>query len=474
MVLSEGRLERSVIFFEGVPVNVISGLQEETLGRILLEEERITADDYARLLDEMVESHKSCGELLVSMGLFEPGEVLAALELQVRRKLLNCFKMVDFNFSLADRLVSPGLVIARLDPYEMVLAGIREEYSLERLMDEFPVDDQTIFAARECFCDPPGEVESLEARVYASIRSGARLDNFKELTGDFRRLMGVLYALFVLGLVDASGIERPEFSLPEFAPAAQITRSDEQARPELEPAPVEDLQASPKLAEKVLGLNRADHFSVLGVERDASPEEIQSAFYQLLKTYYLHDVDSVYPGMKDREFARQLLDSATVAYRELSDQKSRAAYLEAIEKDDGTERAVPPRVLADIEAQKGELALGTKRYRDAMQLFSAAIDMYPVEPGYYHKLGLATYFQALEDGQPDDNLPEEVREPFETAVVMNPRYDPAHLYLGYISRRNGELDRALEEFCRALECNPDNEQAREAVRSLEKQIQDKD
>ena len=280
--------------------------------------------------------------------------------------------------------------------------------------------------------------------------------------------------MFALGLVEASGIERPQASFLGVAPAAEKAPPEEEDLPELEPAPLEDEQASPKLAEKVLSLNRADHFSVLGIERDAAPATIQSAFYQLLKTYYLHDVDSVYSGKKDRDFARQLLDRAAVAYRELSDEKNRAAYLQALEKDDGTERAVPPRVLADIEAQKGELALGTRRYLEAQKLFSTAIDMYPVEPSYYHKLGLASYFKALEDVPPEEQLSEEVREPFDTAVVMNPRYDPAHLYLGYISRRNGELDQALEEFCRALECNPDNEQAREAVRSLEKQIQEEE
>jgi tetratricopeptide (TPR) repeat protein len=312
--------------------------------------------------------------------------------------------------------------------------------------------------------------------VRESIGDGAKLDAFREIVDDFEHLAGILYALFSLGLVDASGIERTAAEIPGAAPpAGKAAPEEEEIIPELEPAPVEeDEQASPKLAEKVLSLNRADHFSVLGIERDAGPGQIQSAFYQLLKTYYLHDVDSIYSGVKDRDFARQLLDRATVAYRELSDEKNRIAYLKALEKDDGTERAVPPRVLADIQAQKGELALGTKRYPEAQELFSTAIDMYPVEPSYYHKLGLATYFQALEDVTAEEQLPEEVREPFETALVMNPRYDPAHLYLGYISRRNGELDQALEEFCRALECNPENELAREAVRSLEEQLPEED
>jgi curved DNA-binding protein CbpA len=416
------------------------------------------------------------------MELFEPGEVLSALELQVRRKLLNCFKMANFDFELQDKLVPPGLVVARLDPSGMMFEGIRGSYSLERMMDEFPVDDQTVFTAREGVVELTREAQSPEARVYGSIGEGAGLDAFRDIVDDFEHLMSILYGLFSLGLVDASGIQRPETGFPGAATAIEKIPPEEDVPDDvpggtpadLEPAPVEDEQASPKLAEKVLRLNRADHFSVLGIERDATPDEIQSAFYQLLKTYYLHDVDSIYSGKKDRDFARQLLDRATVAYRELSDKKNRAAYLVALEKDDGTERAVPPRVLADIEAQKGELALGTRRYPEAQNLFSTAIDMYPVEPGYYHKLGLATYFQALEDLPAEERLPEEVREPFETAIVMNPRYDPAHLYLGYISRRNGELDQALEEFCRALECNPGNELAREAVRSLERQLQGED
>ena len=450
--------------------------QEETLGRILLQEGRLSAEDYARLLDEMVETQKSCGELLVSMGFFEPKEVLSALELQVRRKLLNCFKMGEFDFELQDKLVPPGLVVARLDPAGIIFAGIHGGYSLERLMAEFPVDDQTVFTLRDSIVGLNPEEQPLESRVRESVGEGAGLDDFKEMVNDFEQLLGILYGLFALGLVDASGIVRPPAVFPGMAPAPEkpAPQEEDQIVPELEPAPVEDEQASPKLAEKVLSLNRADHFSVLGIERDASPALIQSAFYQLLKTYYLHDVDSVYPGRKDRDFARQLLDRATVAYRELSDEKNRSAYLEALEKDDGTERAVPPRVLADIEAQKGELALGTRRYPEAQKLFANAIDMYPVEPSYYHKLGLATYFQALQDVPGEEPLPEEVREPFDTAIVMNPSYDPAHLYLGYISRRNGELDKALEEFCRALECNPENELAREAVRSLENQLQDEE
>lgn len=473
--LREGKVERSVIFFEGMPVNVISGLQEETLGRILLEEGQLSQEDYARLLDEMVETHKSCGELLVSMKFLKPGEVLSALELQVRNKLLKCFRMGDFNFELQDKLVPPGLVVARLDPAEMMFAGIRGGYSLERTMAEFPVDEQTVFSAREGLLELSPEEHPLESRVLEAVGDGAGLDAFREIVDDFEHLVGILYGLFSLGRVDASGIERSPAGLPGVVPAPKKARPEEdEIVAELEPAPVEDEQASPKLAEKVLSLNRADHFSVLGIERDADPGQIQSAFYQLLKTYYLHDVDSVYAGKKDRDFARQLLDRATVAYRELSDEKNRAAYLQALENDDGTERAVPPRVLADIEAQKGELALGTRRYPEAQQLFSTAIDMYPVEPSYYHKLGLATYFQAQGDVPADEQLPEDVREPFETAIVMNPSYDPAHLYLGYISRRNGELDRALEEFCRALECNPENELAREAVRSLEEQLQDKE
>jgi len=229
---------------------------------------------------------------------------------------------------------------------------------------------------------------------------------------------------------------------------------------------------SPKLAEKVLSLSQCDHFEVLDVERNATPRQVRAAFYQLLETFKLQEAHEIYTSKKDLDLAERLLDRATVAYRVLSDDDARRTYLEALEQNQTAERVIPPRILADVEAQKGELALGAKRYEEAKRLFRLAIDMYPVEPGYFHKLGLTGYLQALESTPSDQPLPESVRTPFERALVINPSYAPPRFYLANISKRNGDLQRALQELEDTLRIHPGNKQAQAAINQINKATQD--
>jgi tetratricopeptide (TPR) repeat protein len=219
-------------------------------------------------------------------------------------------------------------------------------------------------------------------------------------------------------------------------------------------------------------LSQCDHFEVLDIERDASPRQVRAAFYQLLETFKLQEAHEIYESRRDLDLAQRLLDRATVAYRILVDEEARQSYLEALEKNRTADRVIPPRILADVEAQKGELALGAKHYDEAKRLFRLAIDMYPVEPGYFHKLGLAGYLQALERTPADQPLPESVRKPFERALLINPSYGPPRFYLANISRRNGDTQRALQELEDTLRIHPGNKQAQAAIAQIQKQMQE--
>jgi hypothetical protein len=46
------------------------------------------------------------------------------------------------------------------------------------------------------------------------------------------------------------------------------------------------------------------------------------------------------------------------------------------------------------------------------------------------------------------------------------------MYLGYISKRNGDLKRALKELEGALECNPSNNRAQNEVRFLKRKMEE--
>lgn len=504
LTLMEGDVQRVLLLRDGKPVNVISRLQEETLGRILLEEGKISSMEYNQLLEQLVKTRKPAGELLIFMGLLGPQDVFLALEFQTRRKLLNCFRMVDFGFSLEQKPIPPEQTIANLEIEETIFPGIRTAYSADRLLTEFPVDEETIFQSRKQPQGRPVKMGSRENRLYRSIGNGRTMSQLMAAEGDLQQLLSTLYALHALYLVDAAGLARPstrDLELPglkdeESAPLPEpgvsgvlqpSLRLEGETMPESQPehetesfsrSPTLDdaLKAngvSPLLAEKVLALARGDHFTVLEVPQNIPTHELKSAFFALLRKYKLQDIDSAYTTEKDRGMAQRLLDRAAVAYRELEDEHSRDAYVQALAQNrDLQSREVPPRILADVEAQKGELACGAKRYQEAIDHYQEAIKLYPNEPSYHFQLGLAGYKKALDEIPETRKIPDRVRKPFLKAMAMDPRYDMPRMYLGYISKRDGDLKRALKEFEGVVECNPGNSRAQSEIRVLKKRLEE--
>ncbi|MBW1871463.1 MAG: hypothetical protein JRJ19_05325, partial [Deltaproteobacteria bacterium] len=105
--------------------------------------------------------------------------------------------------------------------------------------------------------------------------------------------------------------------------------------------------------------------------------------------------------------------------------------------------------------------------------YDAAIGLYPEEPSYYFNFGLAGYLKAMDETPAEEQLPDLVRKPFLKAVAIKPSYDQARLYLGYISKRNGDFRRALKEFQSAIDCNPRNKRAASEIRVMKKRLESK-
>jgi hypothetical protein len=492
LTLMEGDVQRIILLRGGKPVSVVSRLQEETLGRILLEEGKISSADYNRLLNQLVKTKKPAGELLIGMGLLGPQDVFLALEFQTRKKLLNCFRMVDFGFSLEQKPIPPEQMITNLEVEEAIFSGIQTAYTVDRLLTEFPVDEETVFQSRK---PPQGRQVKMgprENKLYRSIGTGSPMNRLMAIEGDLQQLLSTLYALHALYLVDVAGIPRPstrDLELPGLQDEEPAPEPAPETEPETEPEPESEPEAfprsptlddvlrangvSPLLAEKVLSLARGNHFTVLEVPRNIPTHDLKSAFFALLRKYKLKDIHSSYSAEKDREMAQRLFDRATVAYRELENEETRDAYVQALEQNEDLQsREVPPRILADVEAQKGELACSAKRYHEAIELFQEAIKLYPNEPSYHFQLGLAGYKKALGEVPETTRIPDHIRKPFLKAMAMNPRYDMPRLYLGYISKRNGDLKRALKEFEGVMECNPENSRAQSEIRILKRRLEE--
>lgn len=129
-----------VLLRDGVPVFAEGGALRETLGRMLLRRGALSEAEYLRVIERMTErlienEATRMGEVLVELGLLTPQDVFDALSIQVREKIIGCFRWTEFehHFEPLDALPEDVLAYACPPVEALVLAGIREHFDAERV-----------------------------------------------------------------------------------------------------------------------------------------------------------------------------------------------------------------------------------------------------------------------------------------------------------------------------------------------------
>lgn len=481
--LEEGDMERTIVLNDGLPMQVQSSSQEETLGRLLLQEGKIDSEQYDRMLEEMVASAKPAGEVLIKQGVLGPHEIFSALEFQTLKKLSNTFRMVDFEYTLIDEPIPLDLFISNIDISETLLSGILSSYTVDRILDEFPAHEDTVFMAVKSSHEAL-KIALKELRLLRSLGTGMSLSKVMASGMDLRYLLALLYTFHALGMVEAAGIPRPD--LPSMQTERKPPSPDKPTVFEVEEEPAEDEFRQPtldnimrhkintSLAQKVLRMGRQDHFALLGVSKNATKSELHKAYSDLVSTFGLSNIESTYSDGKERDLARSLLERASTALDVLTRDASRRTYIQSIEQGKKNEKIkTPPRILADIKAHKATEAIQMESWDEARKYLEQAISLYPKEPSYHFQLGRAMYLSSMEQTPKDQKLAESIKFPFLKALKLDPHYDQPRLYLGYIAKRNGDYETALKEMHRALECNPHNKLASSEVRLLNRRMKKK-
>lgn len=136
----QGGVCTAIYLREGRPVLVEGGALRETLGRLLLRRGEIAERDYVRVVERMTERTVASetlrmGEVLIEFGILSPEEIRRALAVQMREKILACFRSEDFAFelSLVDELPEDAVHHASLGVEPLVLAGVRAHFGPDRL-----------------------------------------------------------------------------------------------------------------------------------------------------------------------------------------------------------------------------------------------------------------------------------------------------------------------------------------------------
>ncbi len=200
-----------------------------------------------------------------------------------------------------------------------------------------------------------------------------------------------------------------------------------------------------------------NYYTILGINKNATKEEIRKAYLALAKKYH---PDKSTDAQEAQEMKEQFSKIA-IAYKVLLDDDKRSEYdkqLSSVSYREKKEKA-PRTAQAKMAFKNGvEYYKGGDFWR-AEKYFRSAVSLSPDTPLYKSYLGLAL---ARQKRRGDDAIQ------FALDAVHDEMYNSHfHVNLGIVYRILGRKNQAVKSFREALTWNPNDERAKRELEKLE-------
>jgi len=466
LVVRREAVEKRVALRDGVPVMAESNLPSESLGIQLLDAGRITREDYARVVETVKKRRCKEGVALLGLELVAPRELFESLKQQVRRRLLDClgWPRGEFSFEAGEPVLDEPTAF-RCDPLPLVQEGVAIHWSRARIREALAerwnaymvATPRTAALAQRLHHD--AEVDRLIAGIGGAEPLGVLLDAAPGPTA--------IAAAFVLDTIGAVAFQ-PTPPLPEAeagddggdefvievvrtaasaetSGAAAARRGPASVAAQGRPVDARSAQLREELEALHAGLRESDHYTLLGVARNADAGAIRRAYVQAAKRFHPDAV--VRLGLHDlRERAQTVFGRIAEANEVLSDAKRRNDYDRSL--DAGGEDFDAARVVqAEALYRKAEILLRAGNFAGAIEFLRPAVSLWPEECAYQSALGWALYKKSPSE-------PKEARPILERAVALDDRDAVAVFRLGMVLRALGDTEAADLALARAKRLDP--------------------
>jgi len=195
-----------------------------------------------------------------------------------------------------------------------------------------------------------------------------------------------------------------------------------------------------------------DYYSVLGISRTASQDDVRKAFIGLAKKSH----PDIQPKVGDWRLANDMFASIAVAYNTLIDREKRIDYDQKLATGfahmDGTRKNH-----ARTTFKLGVQCFKSGYHRRGYHYFKACCKLDPENPQYWSHLGLSAIYSGC-------SLEEAVMYG-KKAIELQPSSAQYHINLGIIYKRGGKQSDGKREFKTALKLDKNNLQAKEFLKS---------
>ena len=432
---TRGKLRRKICLRRGRLLHVASNVVEEQLEALLAKRDVIPAAELPALREEAAAAGCTPGMWLLRQNRVEPQTLYRLACERVRELLFSTLEWPEGEFGFAEgRPNLEGELTVDLPCIPLLY-----EHALGR-----PID-----AVR-------ARLVPLAARPIRTEHA-TRLQSLLELDGIAQGVLeacdGFLNNADVVTRVgDARGAASRALYGLRVVGALRTAAKDEVPRGEA----VQAVSRQEVLA-RLIYLDEADHYTILGLNPQAPSDQIRDAYYYLARRYH-----------PDRYRAGELQDllpriemfftRVTEAYNILFDPEQRRRYDEELVSRGTSKPAEPQQDTAYLARQnfaRGKLLVEKKQFHEAARFFENALELDPTKPEYHLELGCLLARNPRRRDDAERLLTEALRR--------NPALIQAYLALGEIYSKSGRMEQAAAQWEEALRWEPGNAEARERL-----------
>jgi tetratricopeptide (TPR) repeat protein len=207
----------------------------------------------------------------------------------------------------------------------------------------------------------------------------------------------------------------------------------------------------------------SDHFTTLGVKREATTQQIKAAYFQLAKSYH---PDAGLPGEPDevKKLRVDVFARLGAAWGVLGEEAKRAEYLRELESGGGAELDVSAIFKAEELFQKATVLVRTRQYDKALETLTEASKLNAEEPEFDVWRAWVDFLVA----QDRKRQHQKSSAVIEVALKKVPRCLPGYLFLGQMAKISGDIALAERHFKRGLALDPEHAELAREMKYLKK------
>lgn len=445
--IRHGEVEKRVFLRRGDMVFATSNLPDDRLGEMLLREGKITRETFDRASELLRTSGKKLGAILAEMGAIPPRELFLAVKRQTAGIILSVFSLpTGSSFTLHEGDLPAGEIIPlNLSAANLVYRGMKLPSCVDQISDYLSIPASTpIYLSR----DPLDLFQDIELdpedRKILSLVDGTRTigDIVAAAGAEQRQVRRILAALLSTSILELPAGGRQASALPQLSGSAYAAFVGPGRR-----------EASPEFLERIDRLHRdldaADHYTILGVERQAETPAIQAAFWRLAREFHPDRHLGLDGDAKEKLTA--IFARMSSAFGDLSQPGRRRDY-DRSQADRSA--ALPPAEQARLLFEQGMDALAAGSPAAAERRFAQATIL-DADSARYHLAHGRTL--ARLDRRRD------AARVLERALEIAPGSDEILTELGGVYLDLGFPLRARKSFEQALGLNPSNAKASQGL-----------